>query len=95
MKAEKKKKKKQKKKPETASEDYSEVSTDCERESDEEITLRPGSLQYSEAVKNSKKERKTLILSTSITRDIEEERFNERYSDGNVEIVRLRGSKVK
>ena len=97
-----KKKRKRKKKLETDSEDPSEVSADSEEESDEEvgetenadITLRPGSRQYSEVVKNKKKKRKTLILSTSITRDIDEERFNECYSDGDAEFVRLRGWKV-
>ena len=95
-----KKKKKRIKKSVESSEDDSETG-ESEKESDygetenEQIILRPGPLKYSEAVKNTQKDRKTLVLSTSITRDIKEERFNECFSDGNAEFVRLRGWKAK
>ena len=99
----KRKKKKKKSKQEEESEDLSEENTDTESDDGVHVTeaeqsrivLRPGPLQYNEAVKNSRKERKTLVLSTSITRDIKEQRFNECYSDGCAQFVRLRGWKAK
>ena len=98
-----KKRKKKKKKPEEDSEDFSETGSETDKENDvaepesedPRVILRPGHLKYNEAVKNTQKGRKTLVLSTSITRDIKEQRFNECFSDGSAEFVRMRGWKVK
>ena len=100
-----KRKKKKKKKPEEDVEDMVEINSGNETESDVSTTepdnmqprmiLRPGHLTYSEAVSNEKKSQKTVVLSTSITRDISEQRFNECFSDGTAEFVRIRGGKAK
>ena len=73
--------------------------TDEEESADEsvvDIPLVPGPyLSYSDAVEKKERERRTLIISTSITRSIKEDRFNMCYGNGNAEFQRFRGFKVK
>ena len=72
--------------------------TDDDENSEEAVGIQmvPGPYrQYSDAVRNKERERRTLVISTSITRNINEDRFNMCYGSGKAEFKRFRGWKVK
>ena len=71
--------------------------TESENE-DQSIVVVPGYLQYNQVVNKESienRQRKTLIISTSITRDVNVERFNQCYHDGEAHFRQFRGGKTK
>ena len=72
-----------------------EVSTSEEESDEEHTTIRkivPGTRSYGKTVKEGER---TVVFSTSITKDIEQQRFNDAYDRGTAEFERFPGKKAK